>query len=66
MLGTSFALVHLLDALGDDTFRLPRGSRVMQTGGFKGKSREVAAASSVRDLARAFASPSAQSSASTG
>jgi hypothetical protein len=54
VLGTSFAFVHLLEALGDDTFRLPRGSRVMQTGGYKGKSREVPADVLRRDLARAF------------
>jgi len=41
LLGTSFAFVHLLDAVGDAGFRLPPGSRVMQTGGFKGRSREV-------------------------
>src|SRR5450432_2044444 len=44
VLGTSFAMVHFLDAVGDAQFRLPVGSRVMQTGGFKGKSREVDAA----------------------
>jgi hypothetical protein len=54
VLGTSFAFVHLLDALGDDTFRLPAGSRVMQTGGYKGKSREVPKAELRRSLARAF------------
>jgi hypothetical protein len=57
VLGTSFAFVHLLEALGDDTFRLPRGSRVMQTGGYKGKSREVPAPELRRDLARAFHLP---------
>jgi len=41
VLATSFALVHLLDALGGARVPLPPGSRVMQTGGFKGKSREV-------------------------
>ena len=43
ILGTAFALVHWLDALlGAGTrFRLPEGSRVMDTGGFKGRSREV-------------------------
>jgi hypothetical protein len=43
ILGTAFALVHWLDALRDtDTrFRLPAGSRLMDTGGFKGRSREV-------------------------
>jgi Acyl-protein synthetase, LuxE len=41
VLATSFALVHLLDQRGDRDLRLPPGSRVMQTGGFKGRSREV-------------------------
>jgi len=54
VLGTSFAFVHLLDALGEDTFRLPSGSRVMQTGGFKGRSREVDSDVLRRDIARAF------------
>jgi hypothetical protein len=55
VLATSFALVHFLDALGDTPFRLPQGSRVMQTGGYKGKSREVPAAQLRSDVARAFA-----------
>jgi len=42
LLGTSFAFVHADDGLGAARFALPAGSRVMQTGGFKGKSREVA------------------------
>jgi hypothetical protein len=54
VLGTSFAYVRLLDALGDDTFRLPPRSRVMQTGGFKGKTREVPAAELLAELARVF------------
>jgi hypothetical protein len=54
VLATSFALVHFLDALGDDTFVLPPGSRVMQTGGFKGKSREVSADKLRSELARVF------------
>ncbi len=41
VLATSFALVHLIDAVGRDVLALPSGSRVMQTGGFKGKSREL-------------------------
>jgi hypothetical protein len=57
VLGTSFAFVHFLEALGDDTFRLPPGSRVMQTGGYKGKSREVPAPELRRELARAFHLP---------
>jgi Acyl-protein synthetase, LuxE len=40
---TAFALVHLLDAMDAARLRvdLPRGSRVMETGGFKGRSRSV-------------------------
>ncbi len=54
VLGTSFAFVHFIDGLGKDTFHLPAGSRVMQTGGYKGRSREVPAAVLRSDLARAF------------
>jgi hypothetical protein len=54
VLATSFALVHLLDAIGGDVLALPPGSRVMQTGGFKGKSREVAAGELREAVARAF------------
>ncbi len=40
---TAFALVALLDALAERAlpFRLPRGSRIMETGGFKGRTRVV-------------------------
>ena len=55
VLATSFALVHLLDALGGESLRLPAGSRVMQTGGYKGKSREVPPDTLSDDVARAFA-----------
>jgi hypothetical protein len=42
--GTSFAFVHFLDGTAGDPevfWRLPAGSRLMETGGFKGKSREI-------------------------
>ena len=41
--GTAFAFVHLFDRCRADglTFQLPVGSRVVETGGFKGRSREV-------------------------
>lgn len=44
LFGTAFAWVHLFDALNDrnETFALPSGSRVIETGGFKGRSRELA------------------------
>jgi len=45
LLGTSFAFVHWTDSLRARgvSFRLPPGSRLMDTGGYKGRSREVAA-----------------------
>lgn len=41
LLGTAFAFVHWLDHLAQSEmrFRLPAGSRVMETGGYKGRSR---------------------------
>ena len=40
---TAFALLHVLDAMEADGLRvsLPPGSRIMETGGFKGRSRMV-------------------------
>ncbi len=54
VLGTALAYAHLLDGLEDALFRMPDGARVMQTGGFKGKTRELDAAKLRRDMARAF------------
>jgi hypothetical protein len=54
VLGTSFAFVHFVDGVGKATFDLPRGSRVMQTGGYKGRSREVPPEVLRADLARVF------------
>lgn len=41
--GTAFNFVHLLDKLAaaGKTYALPSGSRAMETGGYKGKSREL-------------------------
>jgi hypothetical protein len=43
VVGTAFAFVHMIDSLVTDgtRFRLPGGSRVMETGGFKGRTRAV-------------------------
>jgi Acyl-protein synthetase, LuxE len=43
LLGTAFNFVHLLDAMeaGQLELKLPEGSRVMETGGYKGRSREL-------------------------
>jgi hypothetical protein len=55
VLATSFALVHLIDAVGREVLALPARSRVMQTGGFKGKSREVDRVDLAGAVAHAFA-----------
>jgi len=55
--GASFAFVHLLDDLGTRTIPLGERGRVMQTGGFKGRSREVDATTLRRSLASAFELP---------
>ncbi len=43
LLGTAFNFVHLLDdfAANNRRYQLARGSRVLETGGYKGQSREV-------------------------
>jgi len=43
LLGTAFNFVHLLDDFGDRDLRLslPGGSRAMETGGYKGRSRSL-------------------------
>ena len=43
LLGTAFSFVHLLDYLAEKNLRfdLPAGSRVMETGGYKNRSRSM-------------------------
>jgi len=43
LLGASYSFVHLMDALRERglSFKLPAGSRLLDTGGFKGQSREM-------------------------
>lgn len=40
VIGPAFSFVHWLDEL-TEKFHLPEGSRVMETGGYKGRSREI-------------------------
>jgi hypothetical protein len=54
LLGTSFAFVHAEDALGARRFALPAGSRIMQTGGFKGRARTVEPAAMLGLLAARY------------
>jgi hypothetical protein len=56
LLGTSFAFVHAEDAL-PTRFELPAGSRIMQTGGFKGRSRTVEPAAMLELLSARYGVP---------
>lgn len=57
--GTAFGFVHLLDALAARGARLalPAGSRVMETGGFKGRSRELPREALYEGIASALGVP---------
>ncbi|MGH7660269.1 MAG: acyl-protein synthetase [Vulcanimicrobiaceae bacterium] len=55
--GTAFAFVALIDALAGRTLRAASGSRVMETGGFKGRSREISRDDLYRSLARSLCVP---------
>ncbi len=54
LLATSFALVSLLDALEGKKLRVPEATVVMQTGGFKGRTREIAPAELRSMVAQCF------------
>ena len=56
LLGASYSFVPLLDALNQQgaSFRLPAGSRILDTGGFKGQSREIPMESFYEQLAATF------------
>jgi len=57
--GTAFAFVHWLDALAgsDCKFNLPPGSRILETGGFKGKSRTLSRPVLYEGLSKVFGVP---------
>lgn len=59
LLGTSLAFLHFLDACLTDglSFQLAGGSRLMDTGGFKGRSREVAREEMLRLYEKVLAIP---------
>jgi hypothetical protein len=61
ILGTAFSFVHLLDYLSEQAlcFRLPTGSRVLETGGYKGRSRTVPRADLHQEVTRYLGIPSA-------
>ena len=56
ILGASYSFVHLLDALAErhKRYRLPQGSRLLDTGGYKGQARELALDAFYDALAETF------------
>ena len=62
LLGASFSLVHALDELQrrGQTVRLPAGSRILDTGGFKGQSRELELDEFYDALSQTFGVPRSQ------
>src|SRR5690606_16910970 len=56
LLGASYSFVHLMDALNERglTFSLPSGSRLFDTGGFKGQAREMSTAEVYAQLTACF------------
>ena len=62
VLGASFSVVHLMDALREQgrSFRLPAGSRVLDTGGYKGQSRELPLDAFYEELSAALGIPRSQ------
>ena len=56
LLGASYSFVHLLDRLAERglAFRLPPGSKLFDTGGYKGQSRELSLDAFYGQLAAAF------------
>jgi hypothetical protein len=59
LLGASFSFVHLMDEMARQgkRFALPAGSRLLDTGGFKGQSREPGAAEFYDQLSAMFGVP---------
>ena len=59
LLGTAFNFVHLIDGLAERSlcFQLPPGSVVMETGGYKGRSREMPKAELHQFITRSLGVP---------
>ena len=62
VLGASYGFVHLLDAMAQDgeSVRLPAGSRILDTGGYKRQSRELAPEDFYSELALRLGVPRTQ------
>lgn len=63
LMGASFSVVHLLDALREQgvRYQLPEGSRILDTGGYKGQARELPLDAFYDGLAETFGVPRSRS-----
>lgn len=68
LLGTAFNFVQLLDVLaaGRQTLSLPSGSRLLETGGYKGRTRELTKTALYRELEACLGIPSGRMIAEYG
>lgn len=57
LLGATYSFVHLMDALPEADLRLPAGSWLLDTGGFKGRSREIPMEAFYAQLSATFGVP---------
>jgi hypothetical protein len=59
LLGASYSFVHAMDAMREAgrSFRLPPGSRILDTGGYKGQSRELPLDAFYAELSERFGVP---------
>ena len=57
LLGATYGFVHLMDALQGTDLRLPAGSWLLDTGGFKGRSREIPMEAFYAQLSATFGVP---------
>ena len=57
LLGATFSYVHLFDHFQETTFTLPKGSRVFDTGGYKGQSEALPEATFYETLSAQFGVP---------
>lgn len=54
LIGTAFAFVHLIDAWKSQAIALPKNSWALETGGFKGRSRELSKPDLYREIQQTF------------
>jgi hypothetical protein len=57
VLGASYSFVHFFDAIAGEKWQLPAGSRILDTGGYKGQARDLPLEDFYQQLAATFGVP---------